>query len=120
MIVFAGAGTDRVVLEALCSARNIPTRSISHQDLEDPNFEIEFKTAERVWDNTHRQILVHGAPGAAETAVAVRAGVEREFTVFITPNNTALTAADFLGIHRFLAHGVVPVPIQHLLSELSR
>lgn len=120
MIVFAGMDTNRAVLEALCSARSIPTRSITHEDFDDPMFEIDFRVADRVWDNPHRQILVHGAPGAAETAAAVQAAVESEFTVFITPNDTFHSFSDLLGLHRFMAHGVEPVPAQHLQWELAR
>lgn len=120
MIVFAGTDTNRVVLEALCSARNVPVISITSENLLDPDFEIDFKTTDRIWERTRRQILVHGPPSAAETAEAIRAAIEAWFAVFITPADPNLSTSDFLGLHRFMAQRVEPVPIEHLQWELTR
>ena len=120
MIVFAGTDTNRVVLESLCSARDVPTISITPENHLDPNFEIEFKTTDRIWERTRRQILVHGPPGAAETAEAIRTAIEACFAVFITPADPVLSTSDYLGLNRFMAQGVEPVPIEHLQWELSR
>ena len=120
MIVFAGRDTHRMGLESLCSARDVPTISVTPKNLIDPKFEIDFKTTDRIWDQMHRQILVYGPPGAAETAEAIRAAKEACFAVFITPADPVLSASDFLGLHRFMGQGVEPVPIEHLQWELSR
>lgn len=81
---------------------------------------MDFKTSGRVWDRERRQILVHGAPGAPETAEAIRTAMQLSDLVFITPTDAFPSPSDFLGLQRFFVHGVEPVPYQHLQWELSR